>query len=192
MTVRGLDDILRVVCTYLNEERIDYVIVGGIAVMYHGVPRTTVDIDFIMRISDTESEGFIDYMNRNGFDVKIGDFLSLLKEGSHCTVFTSEGLIRLDIQGVLSEFDALTLERAITVDFSGIEIRLAPPEDVLINKILFGSEQDLRDALGIYSRKTSLLDFSYVEKTCALLGILEKWKRFRSDADKQLDLSRDW
>ena len=30
-------EILKFVCTYLNENEIDYVIVGGVAVMYHGV-----------------------------------------------------------------------------------------------------------------------------------------------------------
>ena len=40
-------EILKYVSAYLNDHEIDYVIVGGVAVMYHGVPRTTVDIDIL-------------------------------------------------------------------------------------------------------------------------------------------------
>src|SRR5260370_41635080 len=32
-------------CALLNEERIDYLIVGGYAVAFHGAPRATGDID---------------------------------------------------------------------------------------------------------------------------------------------------
>ena len=52
-------EILQFVCTYLNEKEIDYVVVGGVAVMYHGVPRSTVDIDFIFQIDDAEIDPFV-------------------------------------------------------------------------------------------------------------------------------------
>jgi predicted nucleotidyltransferase len=38
----------------LNEERIDYVVVGGLAVNLHGIPRMTYDIDLIISL-DTEN-----------------------------------------------------------------------------------------------------------------------------------------
>ena len=41
-----IEKVLRVVCEFLNENNMRYVVVGEIAMMYHGVPRTTVDIDF--------------------------------------------------------------------------------------------------------------------------------------------------
>jgi hypothetical protein len=36
-------------CSLLNEEKIDYVIVGGYAVAFHGAPRATGDIDILIR-----------------------------------------------------------------------------------------------------------------------------------------------
>ena len=36
-------------CSLLNEEKIDYLIVGGYAVAFHGAPRATGDIDILMR-----------------------------------------------------------------------------------------------------------------------------------------------
>ena len=36
-------------CLLLNEERTDYLIVGGHALAFHGAPRATADIDILIR-----------------------------------------------------------------------------------------------------------------------------------------------
>ena len=64
-------EILRLVCSYLNENNIDYVVVGGVAVMYHGVPRTTVDIDFIIQIDDQDIPAFDDFLTAKGFNASV-------------------------------------------------------------------------------------------------------------------------
>ncbi|MHA1484938.1 MAG: hypothetical protein ACTSPR_06435 [Candidatus Thorarchaeota archaeon] len=77
---------------------IDYAIVGGVAVMYHGVPRTTVDIDFIVQINNEEIIAFVDFLNSKGFEASADDLCIALGENSHCTVFYGNSLLRLDIQ----------------------------------------------------------------------------------------------
>jgi hypothetical protein len=47
-----IEKVLKDVCDFLNENDLRYVIVGGIAVMYHGVPRTTVNIDLRNQLSE--------------------------------------------------------------------------------------------------------------------------------------------
>ena len=37
-------------CSLLNEEKIDFLIVGGYAVAFHGAPRATGDIDILIRL----------------------------------------------------------------------------------------------------------------------------------------------
>ena len=66
-------EILQFVCSYLTENEIDYVVVGGVAVMYHGVPRTTVDIDLILQIDDDDSPAFVDFLNSNRFSATVQD-----------------------------------------------------------------------------------------------------------------------
>jgi hypothetical protein len=63
--------VLRSVCAYLNRSEIDYVIVGWVAVMYHGVPRTTVGIDIILQIDDSAIASFVDFLNSNGFSASL-------------------------------------------------------------------------------------------------------------------------
>ena len=179
-------EILKFVCSYLNENEIEYVVVGGVAVMYHGVPRTTVDIDLILQIKDDEIPAFVEFLNVNGFSATAEDMRIALKEESHSTVFFADSLLRLDIQGVNSQFDRMTMDRAITTELFNTTIKLGTAEDTVINKILFQGEQDLRDALGILSRKQQQLDFAYIESTCRQLSILDKWNSFMKESTDKI------
>ena len=157
--------------------------------MYHGVPRTTVDIDIILHPKDNEIQVFTEFLQSKDFDVSTSAISEALTDASHCTIFVDESLLRLDIQGVLSEFDRMTLERAIVVEHLGTRVRLGTVEDTIINKILFHGEQDLRDALGIYVRKSDMIDLDYIEKTCSILGINEKWNSFQEHAKRTIEKS---
>ncbi|RLA94330.1 MAG: hypothetical protein DRG55_06720 [Deltaproteobacteria bacterium] len=46
--VEGLRDLLLKLCEKLNEKRVDYLLIGGMAVMLHGLPRFTEDIDIMV------------------------------------------------------------------------------------------------------------------------------------------------
>jgi hypothetical protein len=37
---------LRKICEALNEHQVEYMLIGGVAVGFHGFPRSTADIDF--------------------------------------------------------------------------------------------------------------------------------------------------
>ncbi len=188
--MKEFPEILQFVCSYLNENDIDYVVVGGVAVMYHGVPRTTVDIDLILQIDDEKIPPFVEFLNSNRFSATTEDMRIALMEKSHCTVFFADSLLRLDIQGVNSKFDRMTLDRAITTELFDTPIKLGTAEDTIINKILFQGEQDLRDALGILSRNQQQLDFDYIESTCKQLKILDKWKSFLKESTDKIKNGR--
>jgi len=178
-------EILQLVCKFLNENKIRYVIVGGVAVMYHGVPRTTVDIDIILQIEDEQISTFTDYLNSRGFSSSATDIIAAFAENSHSTSFFKDTLLRLDIQGANSKFDEMTLDRAIEVNLFDTQVRIGSIEDTFVNKILFQGEQDLRDALGILTRNSENLDFEYIRSTCKMLGIVEQLEQFLQDSELQ-------
>jgi hypothetical protein len=185
-----IEKVLKIVCEFLNENDLRYVVVGGIAVMYHGVPRTTVDIDFLVDMNKTEIKLFGSFLQSKDFEANIQDMIEAIDEQTHCSIFVNNSLLRLDVQGVISDFDRATLERAIKVNFLNTTISLGSVEDTLINKILFESEQDIRDASGIIIRHKDDLDYHYIERTCESLGILPKWLKFRTkmEVTKREDL----
>jgi hypothetical protein len=58
---------LREFIELLNSAKIDYVIVGGHAVAFHGAPRFTGDIDFFVRPDRATAEKLSDVLKRFGF-----------------------------------------------------------------------------------------------------------------------------
>lgn len=54
-------------CSLLNEEKIDYLIVGGYAVAFHGAPRATGDIDILIRPEHEHVERLLLAIERFGF-----------------------------------------------------------------------------------------------------------------------------
>jgi hypothetical protein len=54
-------------CSLLNEEKIDYLIVGGYAVAFHGAPRATGDIDILIRPEHEHVVRLLSAIERFGF-----------------------------------------------------------------------------------------------------------------------------
>lgn len=54
-----------------NRKEIRYVVVGGMAVNFHGIPRVTYDIDLILDLEDKNLKRFLSLMKAWGFRPKI-------------------------------------------------------------------------------------------------------------------------
>ena len=54
-------------CPLLNEEKIDFLIVGGYAVAFHGAPRATGDIDILIRPEHEHVVRLLSAIERFGF-----------------------------------------------------------------------------------------------------------------------------
>ncbi len=177
--MRTIEEILKLVCGFLNENDMDYVIVGGFAVLFYGNPRTTMDIDYVIQLSDEDIPVLIKFLQENGFFADEYDMRAALKEKSHCTVEDKETMFRLDIKGVYSEMDERALRNKRKIKFNDTAVYLASPEDTIANKLLFGREQDLEDALGIYVRQYDALDMDYLESICKKIGVSDSLQNLR-------------
>jgi len=180
--VREIDEILALICGFLDRESIGYVMVGGLVVNFHGLPRTTMDIDLILQIKEEDMPKLAEFLSRNDFFVSVEDLRRALKERSHCTVQDKRSMFRLDIRGIYNEMDKRTFERRTSFKYKGTEIYMASAEDTIANKLLFGSEQDLKDAEGIYIRQLGKLDMKYLEKICREMGVEEELAKMKSRA----------
>lgn len=99
-----------------------------------------------------------------------------MQEKSHFTIFDKEYVYHIDAKGVYSEREkeSLSMRREIRID--GIRIYVSSPEDTIANKLLFGSEQDIKDAESIYVRQKEKIDVAYLEKRCRELGVYGEYK----------------
>jgi hypothetical protein len=177
--MRTIEQILDLVCEFLNKNSIDYVIVGGFAVLFYGNPRTTMDIDYVIQLEDENIPVLVKFLKENGFHADEYDMRAALKEKSHCTVEDKDTMFRLDIKGVYSEMDERALRNKRKVDLNAIAIWIATPEDTIVNKLVFAREQDIKDALGILVRQYDALDIGYLENTAKKIGVYDSLRELR-------------
>ena len=55
----------------LNKKRIDYVVVGGVALVMHGIVRLTADLDLVLHLEEQNLRRFIDLMDELGYRPRI-------------------------------------------------------------------------------------------------------------------------
>ncbi|OGX24063.1 MAG: hypothetical protein A3J51_04100 [Omnitrophica WOR_2 bacterium RIFCSPHIGHO2_02_FULL_45_21] len=55
----------------LNRKKIKYVVVGGMAVNFHGVPRATYDIDLLLYLEDKNLDKFLSLVKGWGFKPRV-------------------------------------------------------------------------------------------------------------------------
>lgn len=53
--------------TLLNSRKVEYLVVGGYAVAFHGHPRFTGDIDFLVRATPENAQRLLDVLHEFGF-----------------------------------------------------------------------------------------------------------------------------
>src|SRR5690242_4613022 len=58
---------LREFLRLLNEFHVEYLLIGGYAVSYHGYPRTTADMDIWIAMSAENAQKMVGVLNRFGF-----------------------------------------------------------------------------------------------------------------------------
>jgi predicted nucleotidyltransferase len=128
----------------LNSNQIDYMIVGGYAVGFHGHPRATGDIDVFVEVSETNAGKIAKTLLDFGFaglGLTAGDFLS---PGS--IVQLGYPPHRIDI---LTSLSGVSFEdakkRSINVTFDGVSLVFIGRDDLLVNKAATGRPKDLAD-----------------------------------------------
>jgi len=130
----------------LNEYHVDYMIVGGYALAFHGKPRHTGELDIWIAISDTNAgkmQLVIDDFGMASLGLKKADFLQ-------AGIITQIGYppLRIDI---LNEIDGISFEEAslnkATIDIDGLAVKYIGLDDLIKNKLASGRHQDISDVV---------------------------------------------
>jgi len=160
----------------LNEGKIRYAITGGFAVVMYGRPRTTIDVDIIVDISNfTELNKFLEIARSVGFVVSNYDFMLAFKERSRATGIHSEvPLFRLDVV-FADELDRERLRRAKAYHVECTPVRLIRVEDLIPYLILYDRRDD---ALFLLKKYRKTIDLDLVKSLCKRLRIYERLKEF--------------
>jgi hypothetical protein len=146
------------VLTLLRDGGVHHVIVGGTAVILHGVPRTTADLDLVVDLDPANLRRLVAAMNRLGYQPRAPvdplDLCDADKRGEwieqkamRAFTFHLPGHPLADIDILIDSpvgYSELT-RHAERIDAGGLVLRIASVDDLIRMKSAASRPQDLDD-----------------------------------------------
>ncbi len=127
-----------------RRHRVEYLVIGGIAVVLHGVPRATFDLDILIEASRENAQNLLDALTQAGLATASLTSADEVLE-NEITVFQDR--VRIDVQtrtpGLLFE---AAWERKIEMEYRGQPFYVVSREDLISSKKAAGRDVDLQDA----------------------------------------------
>jgi len=144
-------------------------VIGAQAVLVHGRPRFTGDIDITLGID-------IDQLSRlqkiaEGISLRPlrPDFEQFAKQTYVFTVVEDETSIKVDFVFSFTEYEKKAMRRTKSIEIGGTKVSYASAEDTVIHKIVAGRPLDIEDARSIINIQPTL-DRSYIRKWLKMLS----------------------
>ena len=161
---------LRDIVRWLDNEKIEYMVFGGIANSVYGNPRQTFDIDIkislepqvasvafikaIQRIAEILPANPMDFFNEtNVLPVRVGD-------------------VPVDIVRAELSYETAAIRRSVIIEYAGVLFKVCAPEDLIIQKVVSERRKDRDDIEIIIRRQSANLDREYLLKHCLDLSNL--------------------
>ena len=135
---------LREFIELLNSHGVEYVVVGGHAVAFHGYPRYTGDIDFLVRPTEENAARIVAVLDAFGFSDAHELKASLTQPEK--IVQLGRPPNRIDILTSASGVDFEEVwNQAISAELDGLPVRFPDLPSLLRNKRASGRAKDLAD-----------------------------------------------
>ncbi len=155
----------------LNKSEIDYVLIGGVIVSIYGRPRSTMAIDVIIEHNMEKIAKLEESLRKETLVVGENEIKEALSEGSHCSVFDNDTILRLDIKTPTRKLEEEALQNRIILTIFDEETFIQIPEEIIIAKILYGSDQDIDDAYSIILRLKNELNYELLTELSEREGV---------------------
>ncbi len=120
-------------------------IIGGIAVIARGVPRQTIDVDATVWGDSLILETLAEALARHHLVPRIADAIEFARQHQILLLEHRASGTPVDVGLAWLPFERQALERATIVDFGGVPVRVATPEDLIIYKAVAWRDRDRAD-----------------------------------------------
>lgn len=167
----------------LDAARIPYMLVGSMASSIHGKPRSTRDVDVVIRpVSQDALEELIGQLPNDDYYVSDDAAREAFRRRTQFNVIEMASMWKADlIIPEASPFQESEFGRRIKVPFAGALLYVASAEDSIIAKLDWSrrseSDRQLQDVADIVAVKANALDLAYVQHWVRELGLDALWSR---------------
>lgn len=168
----------------LDELRIPYVLIGGLAVAFWGEPRATLDVDLSLWVGEHELENTVAVLATR-FLVAAARPLDMVKTSRVLRAVASNG-VALDLLFGRWPMEYDAIQHAATKDIEGRTVRLASLEYLIFLKVVSDRPKDLADARALLKRYRKKMDLiNWLEQQLSSLAdsigqsdILDRFHQF--------------
>jgi predicted nucleotidyltransferase len=151
-TIPLLPDFLELL-KFLNEEQVEYLVVGGMAVNYYGYHRSTGDLDIWVAVTAENQDRLAAALIRFGFSAPSVAKRPLLEKPKFLRI--GEPPLRVEVHSEISgvRFNEC-YARAEICSIHGIEVRMISLLDLRANKAAAGRTKDKADLESLPTQQT--------------------------------------
>jgi hypothetical protein len=127
----------------LNERRIRYAIIDGLAVLQHTRARTTDDVDALLAVPQMAMPGLFESLREGGFSVEMSRNIRELRDEGLTTLRFQD--VMIDLMRPLIPAYTHILDRAVTSQVLGRDVSVASAEGLIVAKLIAMRPQDQSD-----------------------------------------------
>lgn len=173
-----LDELIPLIARFFSSKGYRYFAFGGVGVSLWGRPRTTRDLDVVVRLDRRAVQPFAAELNRLGFRIT-RPLRRKLAEGR--IIQLPIGATELDIKLCAEGHDTEALARAKRAAFEGFDLWVASPEDIVLYKLQSWRTQDQADIENLLAN-VKTLDRGYIDDHLASIEdktghpVRERWE----------------
>ncbi|MDB5345759.1 MAG: hypothetical protein JWP89_4136 [Schlesneria sp.] len=182
---------LRPVVVQFDRLGIAYYIGGSVASSIYGEPRSTLDIDLGVDLSESAVHELATKWDGE-FYVSESAMRTAAQSGRSFNLIHYATAMKIDIFVSKGDvFNTSVLKRRVTREVAfgdeALSVWFATPEDVVLHKLIWfrkgneTSERQWRDIAGILKAQQNRLDNTYIEEWADRLQIRDLWDRMRAE-----------
>ncbi|MEW6222361.1 MAG: hypothetical protein AB1476_03455 [Candidatus Hadarchaeota archaeon] len=161
------------VARMMSRAGLPHAFVGALAAGYHGLARSTRDIDVMVVANRAEIKELTRLVVAAGFR-KIEQPFGTMETGK-LVVESDEGY-RVEFLLVRTEHEVELVKRGMKAHIFGVNVWIASPEDLVLQKLAIGGAKDIVDAAAVLMRQKGILDVRRMESWASKLGVKNKLK----------------
>lgn len=159
-----VEHLLAGVARELKAARIPHMVIGGQAVLLHGAPRVTEDIDLTLAAGPEQARDVLAVCQRMGLTPLPTDVDRFVAETFVLPARHAHTGFRVDFIFSTTPYERSAIGRAQPVNVAGEAVPFATAEDLIVHKLFAARPKDIEDAEGVVRRSAAALDWAYIER----------------------------
>lgn len=156
----------------LARVRLPFMLIGGQAVLLHGNPRLTEDIDATLGAEPDRIASLLEACSALGLIAIPRDVPAFVAETFVLPARHPASGFRVDFIFSSTGYERQAIARAESVQIAGAAVPFATAEDLIIHKLFAARPRDLEDVRGVVVRKGDTLDWEYIEKWAQAFAVV--------------------